>query len=340
MRRLLTLSTFLAVAVSIPAGLCPSLASAQANPEAEAGADAAASPKKKKKRSPAKPAAAPKPVPAAKPAEAAKPVVVEQPPEAPKPAAALPASAAGPPPDLMPQLTDSTPPSKLAISAFIVEGDNPPAALVYQLQDGFILGLVRAGVRVIDHEDLKNRLKGKPDLWACDTSPCLKQLGQELAVRYVVRVQVSITGNSYRMSARVFQTTGAAPAALPIETQSRFCDVCTVTEAREAMLRLADGIRVPDEPGLLESERPMLPPPSLRPSKKFAVSAIAVGLTSIIAGTIVLAAAGDRDKGLAALGGACMGAGALTSIGGVFLYGEAAKPMRPAPAPAPSASPP
>ena len=324
----------LAIAATLGVLLTWSPALAEVNAPAEVGVDSVAPAKKKKKRSPAKAAPAPQKAP-----EVLKPAVVEKPAEAPPPPpAASPVAAPPTPSELMPQLSDSTPPSKLAISAFVVEGDNPPAALVYQLQDGFILGLVRAGVRVIDHEDLKNRLKSKPDLWACDTSPCLKQLGQELAVRYVVRVQVIITGNSYRMSARVFQTTGAAPAALPIETQSRFCDVCTVTEAREAMLRLADGIRVPDEPGLLDSEKRAATPQVRRPSKKVAASAIAIGITSIVAGTIVLAASGDRDKGLAALGGACMGAGALTSIGGIYLYGEAARNSSshtPVPAPVP-----
>lgn len=328
MRRSVTRNLFAALALGVVAFTTPPIL-AQDNAEQDVGAEPSARPKKKKKRpSPAKVAAP------AKPVDAPKPVVAETPQSLPAPTLVHATAAAPTSADLMPQLTDSTPPSKLAISSFVVEGDNPPAALVYQLQDGFILGLVRAGVRVIDHEDLKNRLKSKPDLWACDTSPCLKQLGQELAVRYVVRVQVTITGNSYRMSARVFQTTGAAPAALPIETQSRFCDVCTVTEAREAMLRLADGIRVPDEPGLLESEKPTGLQAARRPSKKTAVSAIAVGLTSIITGTIVLAASGDRDKGLAALGGACMGAGALTAIGGVYLYGEAARPTQPPPPPA------
>lgn len=262
-------------------------------------------------------------------------VTVAAPVEVPKPAHAPQVHAAAPV-ELLPQLADNTPPSKIAISSFVVEGDKPPPALVFQLQDGFVLGLVRAGVRVIDYDDLKDKLKKFPDLLGCDTSPCLKQLGQEVGVRYVVRVSVAITGNSYRMSARVFRTTGAAPAAVPVETLSRFCDVCTVTEAREAMLRLADGVRVPDEPSLATTDPIQARPTGYRPSKKTAMSAIAIGLTSIIVGTVALAASGDRDKGVHALGGAFMGAGALTSVGGIYLYGEAVRPIPAAPAPAPA----
>lgn len=306
-------------------------------PEAQVDAPSEEARPKAKKR---KRARLPKPEKTATKAEKAAPTPVEAAPAPPVEAAKTPvaakiesAPAPSPPPDLLPELVDTTTPSKLAITSFQVEGDEAPAALVYQLQDGFILGLVRAGVRVIDTEDLKNRLKDEPDLLTCDTSPCLKRLGQHLGVRHVARVQVVVTGNSYRMSARIFKTTGAAPAALPVETQSRFCDVCTVTEAREAMLRLADGIRVPDEPNLvgLAPARAPAPAPTYR---KGAIAAMVVGLAGIVAGTIALAASGEGGKGLPAIGGGLMGAGALSTVGGLFFYGESLR--RPASAEAPS----
>lgn len=313
-------------------------APADSSPDAGEAAPGKAK-KPKKKRAGTAPVSALVAKPA--PTKALEPKTAPTPPSsAPKPAEAPKAEAtakvsAAVRAELLPPLSDSTPPSKIAISSFVVEGDNPPAALVFQLQDGFVLGLVRAGVRVIDFEDLKNKLKNQPDLLGCDTSPCLKQLGQEVGVLYVVRVLVAITGNSFRMSARVFRTTGAAPAALPVETLSRFCDVCTVTEARETMLRLADGIRVPDEPNP-NPELAVVAPSSYRPSRKFAMSAVAVGLASIIVGTVTLAASGDRDKGLHALGGAFMGVGAATAVGGIYLYGEAMRPVPPPPKPAPA----
>ena len=333
LRLAIALATTAAVFAVTPS---PVLAQATGQANSDVGkaspGDAPAGKKKKKRAATAKSAEK-----TTETSSAAKATPPEKPPETPKPNAKGvlgPRTPAPSPPELLPQLADSTPPSKIAISSFVIEGDNPPAALVYQLQDGFVLGLVRAGVRVIDHDDLKNRLKDQPDLLGCDASPCLKQLGQELGVRYVVRVQVAITGNSYRMSARVFRTTGAAPAALPVETLSRFCDVCTVTEAREAMLRLADGVRVPDEPMLAAAEAPKPVAVPYRPSRRFAMSSVAIGVTSVIVGTVVLAASGDRDKGLHALGGAFMGAGMFTSIGGLYLYGESVRPL-PAPPPAP-----
>ncbi len=309
--------------------LCLAMAAAAGPPPAHAQensedlAPEVQSKAKKRKKKPKPPAATP---PAPQTEGQAKPLTATAAP-LPQPAAGkAPESAASvtaAPLDLLPELTDTTPPAKVAITSFAVEGDEVPAALVYQLQDGFILGLVRAGVRVIDSDDLKHRLKDDPDLLTCDTSPCLKRLGQAVAVRHIVQVQVQVTGNSYRMSARIYRTTGAAPAAMPVETQSRFCDVCTVTEARETMLRLADGIRVPDEPGMVDLSP--APPPPKRLSKKPAIGAMVAGAFGIVLGTVILATAEDRDKGRAAVGGGLMGAGALSAVAGIFFYADAAK---------------
>src|SRR3954471_16538386 len=123
---------------------------------------------------------------------------------------------------------------RVAIPEFQLDGA-PPPALGLQLQDGFVLGFVRAGVQVIDPVDTAKRLEGHPELQHCDASPCLKAMGQLLDVRYVVRLRIDVAGNSYKSVARVFSTEGSAPAALPISTRSKTCDVCTVAEARESM---------------------------------------------------------------------------------------------------------
>ena len=131
---------------------------------------------------------------------------------------------------------------RVAIPEFQLDG-SPPPALGIQLQDGFVLGWVRGGAQVLDPSDTAKKLEGHPELQRCDASPCLKAIGQLLDVGYIVRVKVDVAGNSYKSVGRLFSTEGAAPAALPIATESKSCDVCTVAEARAVMLRLADGLR-------------------------------------------------------------------------------------------------
>jgi len=214
---------------------------------------------------------------------------------------------------------------RVAISELQLEG-NPPPALANQLQDGFVLGFVRGGVQVLDPTDTAKKLEGHPELQRCDTSPCLKAVGQLLDVGYIVRVRVEIAGNSYKTVGRMFTTEGAAPAVLPIATESKSCEVCTVAEARGVMLQLADALRGHiEEPVAAPPPVPPAPPPApprlLGPVVLAMVGALAVG-----AGIAVLESNGsctesscdqNRTKNMA--GGILLGAGAAFALTGAYV---------------------
>ena len=217
---------------------------------------------------------------------------------------------------------------RVGVPEFRVDGEGSPA-LALQLQDGFVLGLVRAGVQVLDPVDVSRRLEATPELGGCDSSACLKNIGRILGVTYVLRVKVDVAGNSYKMVARLFSTEGSAPAALPISTKSRSCDVCTVAEAREYMLKLADAVK-PDlqeaAPALIAPMRaPPPPPPSLVPPLMAAMGgALAVGVGIAMFVTMPdCHAAGiqtcDDNRLRSAVAGALVGAGTVTSIVGTSL---------------------
>src|SRR3569623_3085873 len=120
---------------------------------------------------------------------------------------------------------------RVAVPDFKVDGDGTPA-LSLQLQDGFVLGLVRAGVQVLDPIDVGRKLESAPELRGCESYPCLKNIGRLLSVSYVLRVKIEVSGNTYKIVARLFSTEGDAHAAMPVSTKPRTCDVCTVAEAR------------------------------------------------------------------------------------------------------------
>jgi hypothetical protein len=214
---------------------------------------------------------------------------------------------------------------RVAIPEFQLEG-SPPPALGIQLQDGFVLGWVRAGAQVLDPADTAKKLEGHPELQRCDASPCLKAIGQLLDVGYIVRVKVDVAGNSYKSVGRLFSTEGAAPAALPIATESRTCDVCTVAEARAVMLRLADGLRAHiEETGPPLAPAPAAPPPT--PPRLLGPVLVAMaGALAIGAGFAVLATNGnctatacDENRSRSATGGILIGAGAALAIGGTYV---------------------
>jgi hypothetical protein len=207
--------------------------------------------------------------------------------------------------------------ARAAIPEFQVEGETSPA-LVIVLQDGFVVGLTRAGVQVLDSVDVRHRLVGHPELEKCDTSLCLKRLGELLGVGYLLRVRVNVAGNSYRMTARLFHTEGTGAAALPALTQSRFCDVCTVVEAREVMIRLADAVRKPFEEApvtvAVPSRLSLLP-----------LVALGTGLVALAGGAALYLSSGRTSKTTPALGGALMGAGlSLAGMSGYLMFVDAA----------------
>jgi hypothetical protein len=217
---------------------------------------------------------------------------------------------------------------RVAVPEFKVEGEGTPA-LSLQLQDGFVLGLVRAGIQVLDPVDVSRRLEATPELNGCDSSACLKNIGRLLAAPYVLRVKVDVAGNSYKMVARLFSTEGSAPAALPISTKSRSCDVCTVAEAREYMLKLADAVR-PDlqeaAPAPVPLRLPPPAPPSLLPPLMAAMGgALAMGIGIALFATMpdchatTVSNACDENRVRSAVAGGLIGAGAVTSIVGSAL---------------------
>ena len=213
---------------------------------------------------------------------------------------------------------------RVAIAEFQIDGGDSPA-LALQLQDGFVLGLVRAGVQVVDPGDTIRKLDGHPELQHCDASPCLKAIGQLLDVKYVVRVKVDVAGNSYKSVARLFSTEGAAPAALPVATRSKSCDVCTVAEAREIMLRLADALRTyVEEPATPTPTT--LPAPAQPPGLAVPVVTAMAGTLAIAAGFAFLASNGScmatscsENRTRNAVGGALIGAGAAVTVMGTYV---------------------
>jgi hypothetical protein len=214
---------------------------------------------------------------------------------------------------------------RVAIPEFQLEG-SPPPALGIQLQDGFVLGWVRAGAHVLDPSDTAKKLEGHPELQRCDASPCLKAIGQLLDVGYIVRVKVDVAGNSYKSVARLFSTEGAAPAALPIATESKTCDVCTVAEARAVMFRLADGLRSHIEDNAPPFTPPLAPVPAAQARVVGPVIVAMAGALAIGAGFALLSSNGtctatacDENRSRSAAGGILIGAGAALTIGGTYV---------------------
>ncbi len=200
-------------------------------------------------------------------------------------------------------------------------GEDASRALAMSLQDGFVVGLIRAApIYALDSVDVARYVDILPELQKCEGSICIKRLGQMLDVSHLLRVTVAVTGNSYDMTARLFSTEGQSPADVPIDTQTRFCPVCTVDEARQKIIQLGDAIKAPVELWLAQQRPPPSPPPPQRSSwrRPLAATGIALGFATIVAGGALLANSGHDSKKWPAVGGVLIGIGA--SVAAVSCY--------------------
>jgi hypothetical protein len=123
-----------------------------------------------------------------------------------------------------------------------------------------------APIYVLDSVDVARYTDTFPELQKCDGSICVKRFGQLLDVSHLIRVAVQVSGNSYTMTARLLSTEEPTPAMVPVDTETRFCNVCTVDEARQKMIQLGDEVKRPVETWLA-AWRPPPPPPPPPPPK-------------------------------------------------------------------------
>jgi len=238
------------------------------------------------------------------------------------PASSVAPPASGPGPGLVPPLnaahTDVQSPTtaRVAITEFLVTGEETSRALAMRLQEGFAAGFTRtAPIYVLDSVDVARYIDILPELQKCEGSICIKRLGQMLDVSHILRVTVAVTGNSYDMTARLFSAEGTTPAGVPIDTQTRFCPVCTVDEARQKIIQLGDAIKNPVEQWLTQQRPPPPPPPP--PSswrRPLAAGGIALGFATVVAGGALLANVGNDSKKWPAVAGALIGVGASVAV--------------------------
>jgi hypothetical protein len=243
------------------------------------------------------------------------------------PASSVAPPASGPGPGLVPPLnpahTDAQYPTtaRVAITEFLVTGEETSRALAMRLQEGFAVGLTRtASIYVLDSVDVARYIDIFPELQKCEGSICIKRLGQMLDVSHILRVTVAVTGNSYDMTARLFSTEGLSPADVPIDTQTRFCPVCTVDEARQKITQLGEAIKNPVELWLAQQRPPPPPPPP--PSswrRPIAALGVALGFATIVGGGALLANVGHDNKAWPAVAGAMIGIGASAAALSCYL---------------------
>lgn len=212
--------------------------------------------------------------------------------------------------------------TRVAITEFKVIGESASPTLSMQLQDGFVVGLTRtAPIYVLDSVDVARYMDSFPELHKCEGSICVKRFGQLLDVSHLIRVTVTVTGNSYTLTGRLFSTENVTPAAVPVATETRFCNVCTVDDARQKMVQLGDELKRPVVTWL-DAWRPPPPPPPQPESwrRPLAVMAVVAGFTTaIVGGALYANAPNEGPRWKTGLAGLLVGMGASTATVGCYV---------------------
>jgi hypothetical protein len=231
--------------------------------------------------------------------------------------AARPAASTPPPSDVTASPPKLPADARVAVEEFSiegVEGQEVSPALDLQLEDGFVLAFARAGIAIIDSAAVHRKLENNPELKRCEIPLCFKRLGEVLRARYLMRVKITVVGNGYKATARLLDLTDSAAAGLPVKTQSSACDICTVAEAREMMIKLGDAVRIPIEDALRPPPPPPPPPPPFRLDPSILIG---TAFAAAVAGAIIAIASPDPSTGVAVAAGALIGGGLTATAVGV-----------------------
>ncbi len=212
--------------------------------------------------------------------------------------------------------------ARVAITEFKVEGDGASPALSMQLQDGFVVGITpTAPIYVLDSVDVARYTETFPELQNCTGSICVKRFGQLLDVSHLIRVDVKVTGNSYSMTARLLSTEEPTPAMVPVDTETRFCNVCTTDEARQEMVELGNELKRPVEAWLAAWRPPPPPPPPPKSWRRpLAALGIAVGFaTAVTGGALFVNASNSGARWQPGVGGLMVGLGLGATVLGCYV---------------------
>jgi hypothetical protein len=121
--------------------------------------------------------------------------------------------------------------------AALVPQIKPPAApeLRDRFHEAVTRGLQAAGEDAVAASEVRLRLGASEELLGCaGTGPCVARATQALRVDRAVATEIDVTGKDYTIKLRLVDAVGRE-----LTKVDEPCDICTVKEADEAVMRAA-----------------------------------------------------------------------------------------------------
>jgi len=134
---------------------------------------------------------------------------------------------------------------RLSLASFRTLGEHMTEPARGALRLSLTGGLAAAGFEVIADEEQTQKLKSAPGLAGCETTTCLKRLGELLGVKQALKAQIEMIGTSrYVTSLALIDTESGREVARVDDT----CEVCTLSEANDAISNAAAALKAKLEP--------------------------------------------------------------------------------------------
>lgn len=147
---------------------------------------------------------------------------------------------------------------RLALASFRTLGEQMTEPTRGALRLSLTGGLAAAGFEVVADEEQTQKLRTVPGLAGCETSACLKRLGEVLGVKAALKAQIEMIGSSrYLTSLTLIDTESGRELARIDDT----CEVCTLSEANDSVSNAAAALKAKLEPP--RAPPPVTPPPAL-----------------------------------------------------------------------------
>jgi hypothetical protein len=193
---------------------------------------------------------------------------------------------------------------RIAILSFKTLGEQLPDQARGPMRSSLSGGLASAGFEVVADEEVARQLSKASGLAGCETSACMRRLGELVGAAYVVKASVEVVGNArYVITLQVVSTADGQEIARVDDV----CEVCTLVEANDSLSNAAAALKAKLRPkaivggtvaGAAPSTLVETPPPARKPNwalRGAGLGLLGVGVIGFIIGFAELAVDGNPD---------------------------------------------
>jgi len=191
---------------------------------------------------------------------------------------------------------------RIAILSFKTLGEQLPDQARGPMRSSLSGGLASAGFEVVADDEVTRQLSKSAGLAGCETSACMRRLGELVGAAYVVKASVELVGAArYVITLQVVATADGQEIARVDDV----CEVCTIVEANDSLSNAAAALKAKLRPKELHaaanpatSNIGEVAPPPRKPNwvlRGVGLGLLGVGVIGFIVGFSELAVDGNRD---------------------------------------------